>query len=174
MTTTTHPKLNRIIALRDQAKHASTGAAEAEAFMAKAREMCVKYGIDQAILTEAPKQTVKRDFIDGSQPQEKRFPCRFGCGVWVTHTIDELNACAEKARNAKGGNAYAGASYGQKAQRDSFEDLFSQWARDTKTRQQGGRTNANAGQARATGSHAYCDHEATKSARAKCRRERGY
>lgn len=174
MTTTTHPKLNRIIALRDQARGAGTTEAERETFMAKARELCAKYGIDQAILTEAPKQTVK-SFIDGSRPQEKKFACRFGCGYFAMHTIDELNACAEKARNANGGNAYA--EQQQKA-RDPWDDIndFFRNAGTNRRRTAPGSGNANAGQARArtTGSHAYCDHEATKSARAKCRKARGY
>lgn len=173
MTTTTHPKLNRITALRDQANHPSTGAAEAEAFMAKARELCTKYGIDQAILTEAPKQTTK-PFINGAAPQEKRFACRFGCGYFVQHTIDELNACAEKARNANGGNAYAGQAQ-KKA--DSFEDLFGDWFNASSSRARSNSSSSSShtnAKARTTGSHAYCSHEATKSARAKCRRERGY
>lgn len=172
MTTTTHPKLNRIIALRDQARGAGTTEAERETFMAKARELCIKYGIDQAILTEAPKQTTK-SFIDGSRPQEKKFTCRFGCGLYVQHTIDELNACAEKARNANGGNAYAG----QAKARDPWDDI-NDFFRTAGTNRRSGASshNPNAGQARArtTGSHAYCDHEATKSARAKCRKARGY
>lgn len=159
MTTMTHPKLNRITALRDQANHPSTGEAEAAAFLAKAREMCTKYGIDPAVLDEPTKQTTK-PIINGQAPQEKRFTCRFGCGFFVSHTIDELNACAERARNANGGNAYAG----QTKARDPFEDLF-------------GKGYADAGpapKARATGTHKYCDHEATKSARARCRKARGY
>lgn len=170
MTTTTHLKLNRIIALRDQANHPSTGEAEAATFIAKARELCVKYGIDQAVLTEAAKNTVKRDYIDGSQPQEKKFACRFGCSAWTMHTIDELNACAEKARNANGGNAYA------KPKTDPFEDMFRGFFNA-----QGSRGNADytpprdsEPKARAHGTHAYCSHEATKSARARCRRERGF
>lgn len=171
MTTTTHPKLNRIIALRDQANHPSTGEAEAATFLAKARELCTKYGIDAAILTEPTKQTVKRDFIDGSRPQEKKFACRFGCGYFVQHTIDELNACATKAREANGGNAYAG----QQKARDPFEDLFRAWCEEPKARDAGPfQADPHAPKARANGSHKYCSHEATKSARAKCRRERGY
>lgn len=172
MTTTTHPKLSRIIALRDQARGKGTTEAERETFMAKARDLCVKYGIDQAVLTEAAKQTTK-PFINGAAPQEKKFTCRFGCGLWVMHTIDELNACAEKARNANGGNAYAKA-------RDPWETLFGQpnqgprYGQSSDSTYTGRDGYTHEHKARATGSHAYCSHEATKSARAKCRRERGY
>lgn len=165
MTTTTNDKaLRRIIGLRDQARHASTGEAEAATFLAKALELCTKHGIDAAIL-DKPAQEMKKPIINGQAPQEKKYSCRFGCGLFVQHTIDELNACAAKAREAGGGNAY-------NRPRDRFEDLFSGFG-FTEPRT-GRQSSADAPKARATGSHAYCSHEATKAARARCRRERGY
>lgn len=161
MTTTNDSAIRKITALRDRARHAMTPAAEAETALTMARKLCVKHSIDQAIL-DAPTQQMKKPIIDGSAPQEKKYSCRFGCGFFTQHTIDELNECAAKARNANGGNAYTA------PKTDPFADLF------------GKHESRNAGpfhaepKARTNGSHKYCDHEATKSARARCRKDRGY
>lgn len=151
MTTTNEAAIRKITALRDRARHATTPPAEAETALSMALKLCRKHGVAESILN-APTEQLKKPIINGQAPQVRKYSCRFGCGMFVQHTIDELNACAEKARNANGGNAYAAPK-----QKDPFEDLF----RD-------------APKARTNSSHKYCDHEATKSARAKCRKDRGY
>ena len=165
MTTTTHPKLTVITALRDKAR-ATTFEAEATALLEKARALCAKYDIDPAVVDAPTEQLTARKTINGqAQPQNvRRYSCRFGCGFFVSHTIDELHACAEKARNANNGNAYTA------PKSDPFSDLFGQ-ARDYGTY---GGFSEDKPKARTHGSHANCDHEATKSARARCRRERGF
>jgi hypothetical protein len=170
MTTTTDRHIRIITALRDQAR-STNHEAEAATFMEKARSLCEKHGIDTAIL-DAPRTETKRTVINGQATQtEKKYSCRFGCGLFVQHTIDELNACAAKARDRGNGNAYNDPT---RKQRDPFEDLFgSAWKNAGSTSSDSG-FRAGAPKARATGTHAYCSHEATKSARAKCRRERGY
>lgn len=168
MTTTTasDAALRKIFALRDRAAHANTPAAEADTALALARKLCDKYGVSHSVLEAKPEQRIRPDVVNGQQAPARKYPCRFGCGVWVQHTIDELNACAEKARNANQGNAYT-------RPRDRFEDMFSGFGFTEPNT--GRRSNAEGEpKARATGSHAYCSHEATKSARAKCRRDRGF
>lgn len=170
MTTTTKYR-DRVIALRDRARHAGTPAAEAETALEMARKLCAKHGIDVSILDAAPEGQRVRDIYTGGT-FAKKYNCTFGCTPYTQHTIEELNACAEKARNA--GFAYSQA----KPKRDPFDDLFNDWFKQNTGRARSSSSSsssrANAGHARATGSHAYCDHDATKSARAKCRRERGY
>jgi hypothetical protein len=158
---TTDKALARITALRDKAR-GTDNTHEAETFMAHALKLCTKHGIDAAILDEPTKQ-MKKPIIDGSAPTEKRYSCRFGCGLFVTHTIDEVNACAEKARNANNGNAYT-------APRDPFADFFGKPAGNHRTYSD---TTAQP-KPRTNSSHKYCDHEATKADRAKCRKARGY
>lgn len=166
MTTTTHPKLSIILALRDKA-NATDFPAEAESYMAKARAMCEKFGIDASILDKkAETKSVRDTVINGQAQNTRKYPCRFGCGTWMMHSIDELNACAEKARNANNGNAYG-------AKRDPFEDLFGGF-RNWDSGNAGGHHSYDAPKARAHGSHANCSHEATKSARARCRKNRGF
>jgi hypothetical protein len=167
MTTTTKYR-DRVIALRDRARHAGTPAAEAETALEMARKLCVKHGIDVAILDAKPEGQRVRDIYTGGT-FEKKYPCRFGCSPYTQHTIEELNACAEKARNS-------GFSYSQaKPKSDPFDDMFRDFFRNQgQSRSRSTSSDGREHKARANGTHAYCSHEATKSARAKCRRERGY
>lgn len=168
MTTTKYR--DRVIALRELARNAGTEA-EAELAMSKARAMCEKHDIDVAILDAKPEPQRKADPY-GFGTFVKKYNCTFGCPAYTQHTIEELNECAERARNASAtGNAY-GQSHAHQA--PPQDDWFADFMRKTRANANTGRTNANAGHARASGTHAYCSHEATKSARAKCRRERGY
>lgn len=157
--TATDAQLRKIFALRDRANHANTPAPEAETALTLARKLCDKYGVSHSVLdakTEAPRPTM----TNGQATKPARtYTCRFGCGMFTQHTADEMSACADRARAASStGNAYG--SY-----RDPFEDLFRNY--------NAGRTQGEP-KARTTGSHAYCSHEASKSARAKCRRDRGF
>lgn len=169
MTTTKYR--DRIIALRELARGAAT-AHEADTALAMARKLCLKHDIDTAILDAQPEpQRVADPYGFGTFV--KKYPCRFGCGAYVQHTIEELNVCAEKARNASTtGNAYGQQS---KPQEDPFADWFADFARKASqnTRNAPPR-NDHEPKARANGTHAYCSHEATKSARARCRKDRGY
>jgi hypothetical protein len=166
MTTTTKYR-DRVIALRELARKASTEA-EADTALAMARKLCVKHGIDVAILdAKAEPQRVADPYTGGTF--QKKYPCRFGCSPYTQHTIEELNECAAKAR-ANGSTGYTQ----QKAQRDPFDDMFRDFFRNQGQSRSSTSSDGREHKARATGSHAYCSHEATKSARAKCRRERGY
>jgi hypothetical protein len=162
--TATDAQLRKIFALRDRAAHANTPAEEADTAMTLARKLCAKYGVDASILDKKPEQHVRPGVANGQQAPTRKYSCRFGCGAFVQHTIDELNACAAKAREAAGGNAYT-------KMRDPWADLFGTSrpkADYTQPRDYG------QSKARATGSHAYCSHEATKAARARCRKDRGF
>lgn len=170
MTTTTDKIRVRVIALRDRARHPGTPAPEAKTALELAEKLIAKHGIDPSILTaEAEPQRVADPYGYGTFI--KKYPCRFG--HTFQHTIEELRECAAEAQAR-------GASY-TPPPRDPFENLFRDWFKDASGfRQQAppaddqytatGRRR----HARATGSHAYCDHPATKAARAKCRKERGY
>jgi hypothetical protein len=183
MTTTTKYR-DRVIALRDRARHAGTPAAEAETALEMARKLCIKHDIDLAILDAKPEPQRVADPL-GFGTYVKKYPCRFGCGMYVQHTIEELNECAARAR-ARGEDPYAAASQRASQERgysaNSRYSWFDDFMRDANARARGGsseqytdsRGRTRTHQARATGSHAFCDHPATKSARAKCRKERGY
>jgi hypothetical protein len=177
MTTTTAPDaaLRKIFALRDRAAHANTPAAEADTALALARKLCDKHGLSHSLLeakTAAPRPTTTNG--QPSKP-ERTYSCRFGCSMFTQHTAAEMSACADKARaRSANGNAY------ESKQRDPFENLFRHFyeerdrtSRDNDNARSYGYEN-DAPKAKRNGSHAYCSHEATKSARAKCRRERGH
>lgn len=158
--TATDAHLRKIAALRDRALHASANEHEADTAMTMARKLCDKYGVSHSFLDAKP-DTSRRTTAAGTSTPARTYTCRFGCGMFTQHTAEEMSACADKARAASAtGNAYAN-------HRDPFEDLFGKgWAN-------AGRSHGEP-KAKRNGTHAYCSHEATKSARAKCRRERGY
>lgn len=173
MTTTTDKIRTRIIALRDRARHANTPPAEADTALTLARKLCVKHAIDVSILDAKPEPQRTAD-AHGFGTFVKKYNCTFGCPPFTQHTIEELKACAERARAR-------GFTYSQaKPKRDPFEDIFRDFFRDGSQSQDDGafytdshgRTREH--RARAGGPHAYCTHPATKAARAKCRRERGF
>lgn len=183
MTTMNDTALRKITALRDRALHANTPAPEAETAMTLARKLCAKHGIDVAILDVKPEtKSVRDDVINGQAQPQRKYSCRFGCSTWTMHTIDELNECAAKARaRSATGSAYDAPKTKARDPWDDVRDFFNQQeARSRRTHADDsatytdsrGRTKTH--QARSSGSHAYCSHEATKAARAKCRRERGY
>lgn len=174
--TTTDKIRTRIIALRDRARHPNTPPAEADTALILARKLCAKHAIDVSILDAKPEPQRTTDAF-GSGTFVKKYNCTFGCPPFTQHTIEELKDCAERARAR-------GFTYSQaKPKRDPFEDIFRDfWRGHDHERSQSedgafytdsrGRTREH--RARAGGPHAYCDHPATKAARAKCRKERGY
>lgn len=184
MTTTNDKMRARVIALVDKAR-ATTYAAEADTYMEKAKELVKKYELPASLLTDATPQAPSAARRPGYTPPARKYPCRFGCGTMTQHTIDEMNECAERRRNATGSDsAYADAPY-RRSSGDFFDQFFGRGFYNAGTaghrerasystggRRTGSESAAHEPKARATGSHANCDHPATKSARAHCRKMR--
>lgn len=171
MTTTKYR--DRVISLRDRARHPNTPAPEAETALELARKLCAAHGIDVSILDAKPEPQRTADAFMPGGSFVKRYNCSFGCAPYTQHTIEELNACADRARAR-------GFTYSQEKPKTPFEDLFGDWfttnargsSSDETYTDRRGRTRTH--QARAAGPHASCSHPATKAARAKCRKERGW
>ena len=194
MTTTNDKMRARVIALVGKAR-ATTYTAEADTYMEKAKELVEKYELPASLLTDATPQAPSAARRPGYTPPARKYPCRFGCGTMTQHTIDEMNECAERRRNATGSDsAYADAPY-RRSSGDFFDQFFGRGFYDASGYQGGGhherasyqhpgsrRTgseNVYSGaksepRARDTGSHANCNHPATKSARAHCRKKRQF
>jgi len=182
MTTTNDKMRARVIALMERARGTSNEH-EATACREKAEQLVTKYALPASLLTEkfAPQPSAAR--VQSTQP-ERRYPCRFGCGVFVQHTADEMSACAERKRNETGRDSAYDVPPRTTRPRagafnfSDFNDFFRAAGADPRTSYthpgaEKGRTYTNTPpRARATGSHANCDHPATKSARAHCRKMR--
>jgi len=196
MTTTTDKMRARVIGLVAKAR-ATDYDAERTTLMEKADELVKKYSLPATLLTDPTPQApsaARAGRPSYTQP-ERRYPCRFGCGVFVQHTADEMSACAERKRNETGrDSAYdIPADHDPRRGRFSFDDFFREYtgyqggghhertsytSREDRQREKAERFREYYGgekaapKARATGSHANCDHPATKSARAHCRKMR--
>lgn len=163
MTTTTDKIRVRVIALRDRARHPATPAPEAQTALELAEKLIAKHGIDPSILTADPEpQRVADPYGFGTFI--KKYPCRFG--HTFQHTIEELRECAAEAQDR-------GASY-TPPRADPFENLRDFFRQQAPREDEDYTASGRRRHARATGTHAYCSHPATKAARAKCRRDRGY
>lgn len=177
--TTTDKMRNRVIGLMQRARHESTPTGEATACREKAEQLVDKYGLSRSLLTD-PQVRVN------SQPRpEKRYPCRFGCGTFVQHTVEEMSACAERRRNATGAeSAYQDTVSFDELFKNVYDDLFrtsyrgyghheqASWTRPSGQHAHPNAEHASQPRTRRQTSHANCDHESTKAARAKCRKER--
>jgi hypothetical protein len=188
MTTTADKMRARVIGLVAKARGTEFDA-EREACMGKARELVERYSLSASLLIDPTPQApsaARAGRPSYTQP-ERTYPCRFGCGVFVQHTADEMSACAERKRNQTGrDSAYDTAGHTRSS--DPFTDFFYTY---TGTRRTGHREHASwtrpGGQSasgaymkdepkprtRRQTSHANCHHEPTKSARAHCRKMGG-
>lgn len=195
MTTTTDKMRARVIGLVAKAR-ATDYAPERATYMEKAEELITRYSLPRSLLTDPTPQApsaARAGRPSYTQP-ERKYPCRFGCGTFTQHTIDEMNACAERRRNATGSDtAYdIPTNHDPNRRGTSFFDEFfggsSAYAgrgwtgqghseHASWTRPGGARTGSESftdepKPKRRQTSHANCDHEATKAARAHCRKMR--
>ena len=196
---TTTKDTNRVIGLVAKARATEFDGERAEC-MRLATKLVEKYELPASLLTDPTPQATSAA-RSGYTPPERRYPCRFGCGVFVQHTVDEMSECAERRRNETGSeSAY------DTAGRSFFDDLFASYRREYTAGYQGGAHQERASYTsreqrqrektetfrRAYGgaagserpadepkphrrqrSHAHCDHEPTKAARARCRKMGG-
>lgn len=199
MTTTTDKMTNRVVALMERARHSSTLETEAVACREKAADLVKKYQLPSSLLTDPTAIRSSAARGPATPHVEKTYLCRFGCGVFISHTADEMGKCAERRRNETGRDS----AYERAGDRMSysFGDFFNagsgyrggghheraSYRRRTYTYTPP-RDEPRTGSESATGgaymrdepkpkrrqtSHANCLHEPTKAARARCRKMGG-
>ena len=204
MTTTTDKMRNRVISLMERARHKDTPLLEANACREKAQQLVTKYELAPSLLTDLAPIRPSAARGPATPYVEKTYPCRFGCGVFIQHTADEMGACAERRRaetgrdsayeqagdtmsftfggNFNAGTGWTGAGHREhvsytshkQRQREKTEQFRRMYGMADDEPHTGSESAADEPKPRRRQtSHAHCDHEPTKAARARCRKEGG-